>query len=45
MSEPFFAISIVMSGALRGARDVRCPMVVALGCMWGIRAILAPILV
>ena len=44
-SEPFFAISIVMSGALRGARDVRCPMVVALGCMWGIRAILAPILV
>lgn len=44
-AEPFFAVSIVMSGALRGARDVRCPMVVALGCMWGIRAILAPILI
>ena len=44
-AEPFFAISIVMSGALRGARDVRYPMVVALGCMWGIRAILAPVLI
>lgn len=44
-SEPFFAVSIVMSGALRGARDVRFPMFVALGCMWGIRAVLAPILI
>lgn len=44
-SEPFFAVSIVMSGALRGARDVRYPMFVALGCMWGIRAVLAPILI
>ena len=44
-SEPFFALSIVLSGALRGARDVRYPMGVALGCMWGIRAVLAPILI
>lgn len=44
-SEPFFALSIVLSGALRGARDVRFPMGVALGCMWGIRAVLAPVLV
>ena len=44
-AEPFFALAIVLSGALRGARDVRFPMIVALGCMWGIRAILAPILI
>ena len=44
-SEPFFALSIVLSGALRGARDVRFPMGVALGCMWGIRATLAPLLI
>lgn len=44
-SEPFFALSIVLSGALRGARDVRFPMGVALGCMWGIRAVLACVLV
>lgn len=44
-SEPLFAVSIVMSGALRGARDVRFPMFVALGCMWGIRATLSPILI
>lgn len=44
-AEPFFAVSIVMSGALRGAHDVRFPMFVALGCMWGIRAVLAPILI
>ena len=44
-AEPFFAVAIVLSGALRGARDVHFPMAVALGCMWGIRAILAPILI
>ena len=44
-SEPFFGLSIVLSGALRGASDVRFPMAVALGCMWGIRAVLAPILI
>lgn len=43
--EPFFALSIVCSGALRGAHDVRFPMAAALGCMWGIRAVLAPVFV
>lgn len=43
--EPFFALSIVYSGALRGAHDVRFPMAAALGCMWGIRAVTAPIFV
>lgn len=43
-AEPFFALSIVLSGALRGARDVRFPMALGLASMWGIRATLAPLL-
>lgn len=43
--EPFFALSIVLTGALRGVRDVRFPMIVSLVCMWGIRIPLAPMLV
>ena len=43
--EPFFALSIVCSGTLRGAHDVQVPMVVGLVCMWGIRVPLAPVLV
>ncbi|MFQ8761608.1 MAG: MATE family efflux transporter [Intestinimonas sp.] len=35
VSEPFFAAFIVLSGALRGAHDVRFPMFLALFCMWG----------
>lgn len=45
VSEPLFATFIVLSGALRGAHDVRFPMVLALACMWGVRVLLAPILV
>lgn len=45
VSEPFFALSIVYTGALRGARDVRFPMVLSMGCMWGVRIVLAPVLV
>lgn len=45
VSEPMFAVSIVLSGALRGANDVKFPMFLALGCMWGVRVLLAPILV
>jgi len=44
-SEPFFALSIVMAGALRGARDVRFPMLLGLGSMWGVRLTVAPILI
>lgn len=43
--EPFFALSIIFSGTLRGAHDVRIPMVVGLVCMWGVRVILALTLV
>lgn len=44
-AEPFFALSIVLSSNLRGAHDVRYPMLVGLVCMWGVRIVLAPILV
>ena len=43
--EPFFALSIVCAGALRGAKDVRFPMAAALCSMWGVRAVLAPVFV
>lgn len=45
VSEPFFALSIIYTGALRGARDVRFPMIVGLVAMWGVRIPLAPLLV
>lgn len=45
MAEPFFALSIIFTGALRGARDVKFPMVLGLVCMWGVRIPLAPLLV
>lgn len=45
VAEPFFALSIILTGSLRGARDVRFPMVVSLVCMWGVRIPLAPLLV
>lgn len=43
--EPFFALSIVLSGALRGANDPRFPMFTCLICMWCVRIILALVLV
>ena len=43
--EPFFALSIVMAGALRGANDSRNPMFISLFSMWIIRMGLALILV
>ena len=45
VSEPFFALSIILSGTLRGARDARYPMFVSLFCMWCIRVPLSPLLV
>ena len=35
--EPFFALSIVAAGALRGAHDVSWPMIISLATMWGVR--------
>lgn len=45
VSEPLFALSIIHTGSLRGARDVRFPMLVGLIAMWGVRIPLAPLLV
>ena len=43
--EPFFAVAIVAAGALRGGHDVRCPMFISLGTMWGVRVALATVFV
>ncbi len=44
-AEPFFALSIILSNALRGANDVGFPMAVGLVCMWAVRVPLACLLV
>ena len=43
--EPFFALSIIHTGSLRGARDVRFPMIAGLVTMWGVRIPLSVLLV
>ena len=43
-AEPLFAASIVVSGALRGAGDSRCPFLLSFVSMWGVRIPLAVIL-
>ena len=45
ISEPFFGLSIVLSGALRGGGDTRYPFYVSLLCMLGLRGVLAPIFI
>lgn len=37
LSEPFFAVTFVLGGALRGAGDTRSPVWVALIGVWGVR--------
>lgn len=44
-SEPMFGVSIVLSGALRGAGDTRYPFYIGLLCMIGLRCVLAPIFI
>lgn len=44
-AEPFFALSIILTNALRGGDDVRFPMAVGLVCMWLVRVPLAYLLV
>lgn len=43
-AEPFFAISIVAAGALRGAGDTLVPSVMNLVSMWGVRITLSLVL-
>lgn len=40
-AEPFFCLSIVFGGILRGAEDTRFPFLVSLLCMWGVRMTLS----
>ncbi len=40
-AEPFFALSIILTNALRGADDPGFPMVAGLICMWAVRVPLA----
>ncbi len=44
-AEPLFALSIILTNALRGADDVKFPMMVGLVCMWVVRVPLACLLV
>lgn len=44
-AEPFFAVSIILTNALRGASDVRYPMMVGLMGMWCVRVPLSCLLV
>lgn len=44
-AEPFFAVSIILTNALRGADDVRFPVMVGLAGMWCVRVPLACLLV
>ena len=44
-AEPFFAMSIVGAGALRGASDTVIPSILNLISMWGVRIVLTIILI
>lgn len=45
VSEPFFALSIVLFGSLRGANDTRHPMFICLLSMWVVRIVLTVVFV
>lgn len=45
VAEPFFALSIVLFGSLRGANDTRCPMLISLLSMWVVRIVLTVLFV
>lgn len=37
LSEPFFAVVIILEGTFNGVGDVRAPFLIAVFCMWGVR--------
>ncbi len=45
VAEPFFALSIVLFGSLRGANDTRYPMFICLLSMWVVRIVLTVLFV
>lgn len=44
-AQPFFALSIVISGILRGAGDTKWPFINSLIGMWGVRLLPATLLI
>lgn len=40
-AEPFLALAVVLAGAMRGALDVRYPMLLSMWCTWCLRVVLA----
>ncbi len=44
-AQPFFAMSIAISGCLRGAGDTKAPFVITLITMWGVRIVFSYLLV
>ncbi len=44
-AQPFFAMSIAISGSLRGAGDTKAPFIITLITMWGVRIVFSFILV
>lgn len=41
LAEPCFAMSIVVTGVLRGAGDTKAPFLIGLFSMWGVRIVMA----
>ena len=37
LSEPFFAVVIILEGVFDGVGDTRTPFFISLFCMWGVR--------
>ena len=39
VSEPFFAVVIILEGTFNGAGDTRAPFLISVSCMWGVRIV------
>lgn len=39
LSEPFFAVVIILEGTFNGVGDVRVPFLISVSCMWGVRLV------
>lgn len=39
LSEPFFAVVIILEGTFNGVGDVRAPFLISVSCMWGVRLV------
>ena len=39
LSEPFYAVVIILEGTFNGVGDVRAPFLISVSCMWGVRLV------